>query len=377
MPEPLIPAHVDLRDFPFMPLDVARLRDSSIVDEVDGEEFRAAILLWCAAWHQVPAGSLPDEPRQLAKFAGYGRVVSEWEKVATGAMHGWVKCSDGRWYHPVVCEKAMEAWEKKSEFTDRSNSRQERARAAAEARWGKKDPGKGEGNSEEDDKPVDANDADASGKQCARMQDALLKGNRQGQGIDRDKEPLRGSRDPRARVYDEIEAWLRGLVVDAGDHPVIAAADVTPIRVLLDEPGITRPDVEAGIKAFLAKSRKKAWSWDNFENWIRKAARERIGSSGRAVADQSSDAPTPLPDLVEFRRVIIARCADHFRGKWKDVWPNAHRPDHPDCQLPEEIIDEARAIIAAEEASKSDPAEFARLRGFVLDPPRRRVQPVH
>ena len=29
-PEPLVPADVDLRDFPFMPLDVLRLRDSEL-----------------------------------------------------------------------------------------------------------------------------------------------------------------------------------------------------------------------------------------------------------------------------------------------------------------------------------------------------------
>lgn len=134
---PLVPPDVDLRDFAFMPLDVARLRDSKIVDEVDGEAFRAAILLWCAAWHQVPAGSLPNDDGQLAKFAGYGRVVSEWLKVKDGALYGFVLCSDGRLYHPVVAEKAVEAWEKKAEYAERSNARAEKARAAAQARWGK------------------------------------------------------------------------------------------------------------------------------------------------------------------------------------------------------------------------------------------------
>ncbi|MCJ2131311.1 DUF1376 domain-containing protein, partial [Methylobacterium sp. E-045] len=106
-----MPAHIDLRDFAFMPLEVGRLRDSSIVDEITGDEFRAAILLWCASWHQSPAGSLPKDPKQLSKFAGYGRVVAEWERVAEGALYGWVECSDGRLYHPVIAEKAIEAWE--------------------------------------------------------------------------------------------------------------------------------------------------------------------------------------------------------------------------------------------------------------------------
>lgn len=32
-----------------------RLRDSDIATKAKGDEFRCAVLLWCAAWHQVPA----------------------------------------------------------------------------------------------------------------------------------------------------------------------------------------------------------------------------------------------------------------------------------------------------------------------------------
>lgn len=113
--DPLTPADCDLRDFPFMPLDVVRLRDSDLAAEVTGDEFRAAVLLWCAAWHQVPAASLPDNDAVLAQLAGYGRVVREWQKVRDGALRGWETCSDGRLYHPVVAQKAREAWASKIE----------------------------------------------------------------------------------------------------------------------------------------------------------------------------------------------------------------------------------------------------------------------
>lgn len=106
---PLTPPDCDLRDFPFMPLDVLRLRDSDISSVATGEEFRCAVLLWCASWHQIPAASLPDDDLVLAKLAGFGKVVKEWKKVKNGALRGWVKCSDGRLYHPVVAEKANEA----------------------------------------------------------------------------------------------------------------------------------------------------------------------------------------------------------------------------------------------------------------------------
>jgi len=93
-----------------MPLDVVRLRDSDISAITTGDEFRCAVLIWCASWHQVPAASIPDDDIVLAQLAGFGRVVKEWKKVRDGALRGWIKCSDGRLYHPVVAEKANEAW---------------------------------------------------------------------------------------------------------------------------------------------------------------------------------------------------------------------------------------------------------------------------
>ena len=113
-PAPFVAADVDLRDYPYMALDVVRLRDSTLAITASAEGFRAAVLLWCAAWHQVPAGSLPDDDRTLAHLAGFGRDVKSWMQVREEALHGFVACSDGRLYHPVVAEKAVEAWESKS-----------------------------------------------------------------------------------------------------------------------------------------------------------------------------------------------------------------------------------------------------------------------
>ncbi len=107
---PLVPADVDLRDFAFMPLDVKRLRDSGLTAKASGDEFRAAVLLWCASWHQVPAASLPDDDDELANICGYSRARREWTKVRAGAMRGWQRCSDGRLYHVAVAGKALEAW---------------------------------------------------------------------------------------------------------------------------------------------------------------------------------------------------------------------------------------------------------------------------
>lgn len=108
MTEPLTPPDCDLRGLLFMPLDVLRLRDSDLSLVASGDEFKAAVLLWCASWHQVPAASLPDDDRVLARLSGLS--AKAWRKSRDGATRGWVKADDGRLYHPVVAEKALEAW---------------------------------------------------------------------------------------------------------------------------------------------------------------------------------------------------------------------------------------------------------------------------
>lgn len=130
LPDPLTPADCDLRDFSFMPLDVVRLRDSDLSVHATGDEFRCAVLLWCASWHQVPAASVPDDDVVLAQLAGFGRVVKEWLKVRTGSLRGWIVCSDGRIYHPVVAEKANEAWAGRLAY--RAKKEVERLRKSAE-----------------------------------------------------------------------------------------------------------------------------------------------------------------------------------------------------------------------------------------------------
>lgn len=115
MTAPLLPADVDLRDFQYMPLDVVRLRDSSMVVKRTSDEIVAGILLWCASWHQVPASSLPNDDAELAGLAGFGRGrgIKDFKKVREGATHNLILCDDGRFYHPVVAEKAAESWNSK------------------------------------------------------------------------------------------------------------------------------------------------------------------------------------------------------------------------------------------------------------------------
>jgi hypothetical protein len=133
---PLTPPSMDLRDFQFMPLDVRRLLTSETwIEAADDPKLgHALVSLWCESWHQVPAGSLPDNPRVLAHLAMC--TADEWQRISERALAGWQRCSDGRLYHPTVCEKAREGWEHKlarRERTRRATEERERRRREADA----------------------------------------------------------------------------------------------------------------------------------------------------------------------------------------------------------------------------------------------------
>ena len=129
MTEPLTPPDCDLRDFQFMPIDIVRLFGSRFHAVATDAEWRAGVTLWLKSFHQVPAGSLPDDDVEICRLAELGRDIKAWRKLKEGAMHGWVRCSDGRLYHPTVCEKANEAWQRKL-------VQRERSRKGNEKRWG-------------------------------------------------------------------------------------------------------------------------------------------------------------------------------------------------------------------------------------------------
>lgn len=116
LPTPLTPPDCNLQAFRDMPLDTVRMRGSDLLTEESAEAIVAALHLWMAAWHQVPAASLPDNDRALAKAAGYGRSVEAWAAVRDGALRGFVRCSDGRLYHRVLAEKANDAWDKRLRY---------------------------------------------------------------------------------------------------------------------------------------------------------------------------------------------------------------------------------------------------------------------
>jgi hypothetical protein len=134
LPDPLVPAEVDLRGLEYMPLLGAKLFASDFYLEANDAEFRRALLLWWAAWNQQPAASLPNSDRGQAKLAGFEDERSAtWRKVKARALHGFVLCSDGRLYHPILAKQALIAWELRAEDrVERENDAERQRRTRAE-----------------------------------------------------------------------------------------------------------------------------------------------------------------------------------------------------------------------------------------------------
>lgn len=285
-----------------MPLDVLRLRDSDLMALATGDEFKAAVSLWCVAWHQVPAGSLPDDDRLLARFSGAGPA---WRKLREGALRGFVKCSDGRLYHSTIAEKAREAW---------ASKQAQRARTAA---------------------------ATAAREQRRRELEAQRLGQRDVvRDVQRD-EPRNDQRDVARDVHQGTGTGTgTGTVKGQGDPVVDAAASPTPAAgaaatrgtrlpsdwqlpkawgdwVLSEMPGWTPETVRLEAAKFgdfwHAKTGKDATKADwlaTWRNWCRNARHATGGSA-------SSHRPTATERRAAIVEAFTGQKASH------------DRPDHP------------------------------------------------
>jgi hypothetical protein len=115
LPDPPVPANCDLRDFPRIMIDITRLFGSSFNATASRNPLAWMIghKLWYRSWQQVPASSLPNDDDELCYLAELGFDLASFQSVRDLAMRGWVLCSDGRLYHPVVAEAARDAFGRK------------------------------------------------------------------------------------------------------------------------------------------------------------------------------------------------------------------------------------------------------------------------
>ena len=117
LPSPIVGPDVSLQDMEWFPFHHDLLMASELWALSSGDEFKAAMSLWCRAWKQKPAATLPNDDRILAAFAGVP--IKRWPKIKDMAMRGFVLCSDGRYHHKVLGNEAVNAWKRKESYSAR------------------------------------------------------------------------------------------------------------------------------------------------------------------------------------------------------------------------------------------------------------------
>lgn len=240
LPEPLTPAEADLGDFRFMPLEVERLRTSRqwLLAKKNPEIGFYSINLWIAAWHERPAGSLEDDDDMLAELAMCSR--RRWNRVRADVLRGWVKCRDGRLYHPVVCEKVREVWQEKLEHREKRSKfrelQREKGRKSAQARLKNKEKsepgesfgstgvepnkGQGQGQVREESESLAA----ASSLDAARARDPAAAAAAEDQFHQTGERVLALCGNPSLLNYGRVRAWLaQGCDPDLDIIPAVRA----------------------------------------------------------------------------------------------------------------------------------------------------------
>ncbi|WP_226886516.1 DUF1376 domain-containing protein [Nisaea nitritireducens] len=311
-------ADIDLRDLGWMPLDVIRLRDSGMAAKASGDEFMAAVLLWAAAWHQAPAASLPDDDRELARLAGYGRAVDAWQAVRDMALYGFERGPDGRLYHPVIAEKALEAVEclskkasKKAGVKERvrrhrAKLEEEKAAARAAGEAGKADQSCNADVTRYSNAPVTPCNASTLPKQTLPESPPLS--------------PPRGKRKRGLPLPDEWEPdeACKAFAVELG-----LDVDKTLERF--------RDEVRGAIGA---KAKSDDWS-ARWRNWCRGSPDRRARSSARrGICD-----PTDYIGRDEDKQ-WRARMKGQRPGERNGIWQWGPRPGEAGCEVPPHILRE-------------------------------------
>jgi len=127
---PPYPADTDLTMMRELDLHIASLERSTFFNAATHEEFGAGMRLWIHAWHEVPAGSLPNDEQALAGIVHLRNHMARWARIKRNAMRGWKLHADGRLYHPFMVKLVLRAVANRDAYRERMAN-------AANARWGK------------------------------------------------------------------------------------------------------------------------------------------------------------------------------------------------------------------------------------------------
>ncbi len=275
---------------------------------------------------QLPAASLPNDERILAKLAGYGRDVESWIKVRDEALRGFIECSDGRLYHPVVAEKALEA-------DDQRKRQKERTQKATEARRG--------GNRNADRNDI-RDDRELSNRDGARNEV-------QQTGPDKDKE--RDKKKPKTPIESLERESRAGENDDATKADVVSGveepnplgttlpADWIPLAAEIATAqgyGMGEADIEAELLTFHAYNAQHGTFSKNWTaTWSMWCARwkEREAAKPKQAAPRVEVNSTPTDKHWDF--------ACGMWAKGNSLW--SHRslgpePGQPGCKCPPKFL---------------------------------------
>lgn len=118
-------------------LDYEQIEQSDTWDLAGPEGRPWLLMMWFAAWRQVPCGSLPGDEQVIA--AKLGMPPKAWAKHRAVLLRGWSLADDGRMYHVTMTQRVIEMMTRRRSDSDRQAARRRReaeeaARQAAESR---------------------------------------------------------------------------------------------------------------------------------------------------------------------------------------------------------------------------------------------------
>jgi len=341
---PPVDSALDLRDFRWMRLDIVALLNSDFNSIVDDTAWRSAVTLWCRAWHQVPAGSLPNDDAVLCNLAGLGRDLRTWKRIRAVALHGFKEATDGRLYHAFLCNMAVEADQERKRFEARKAA--DRARKSGGARMGNP-----RGSGEENEPLSDRILAPSGGIPAENA----VEGQGQGQGQGKQDPAGQALQQTAARPapgraeFDRIEqACIAALGDAAPADPVIG-----PI-VLMVQRGTPLPDIVTVLRSEAKRVRKRpirtwhVWAEIVAERLADAAPAGRNGANGAHLAEKSYDLGGGLSITETNMRAMVAR----YRATPGFSLPHWGDEDELRAKTPAELAhlwDQAAAPAAANE----------------------------
>lgn len=346
IPEPLVASEVDLRGLDWMPLFGDDLFGSETWVGASADGKVAALRLWWRSFcKEVPAGSLPDNDKLLADYAGYGVAVKAWSKIRKEVMRGWVLCSDGRLYHRYLCENIIpKAWKERMQY----RADQERLKA-----WRKSKKNGSETTPETaDETRFKTHDETATDSQSERR--------RQGQGQLEAKASYTDSEAARApatsasveiiRDFDDIRASIWG---DEQRRPWPGATDKGTAERWIAL-GLGREAISEFLHSRLAQRHAAGSRPIDTLSYFDAGIRELL--ERKPAAEVNADAAPPM-SATENDWVMWKVRADRFRetGSWPH--PYGFPPGDQSCRMPKDL--QAWALRETDDEPKFQPRSAA------------------